>query len=76
MKERAIAEGGNAVINIQSYYKKNELSSATEYECGAGAIMGGAIDARDGRQAVARRGSAATVNSCLKSARLRRPSHP
>ncbi|HEU4779143.1 MAG TPA: hypothetical protein VFS58_04595 [Steroidobacteraceae bacterium] len=41
LKERAIAEGGNAVINIQSYYKKNEFSSATEYECGAGAIMGG-----------------------------------
>ena len=41
LKERATAEGGNAVINIQSYYKKNEFSSATEYECGAGAIMGG-----------------------------------
>jgi hypothetical protein len=41
LKERALAEGGNAVINIQSYYKKNEFSSATEYECGAGAIMGG-----------------------------------
>src|SRR5882672_2829436 len=41
LKERAIAEGGNAVINIQSYYKKNEFTSATEYECGAGAIMGG-----------------------------------
>jgi hypothetical protein len=41
LKQRAIAEGGNAVVNIQSYYKKNEFSSATEYECGAGAIMGG-----------------------------------
>jgi uncharacterized protein YbjQ (UPF0145 family) len=41
LKERALAEGGNAVVNIQSYYKKNEFSSATEYECGAGAIMGG-----------------------------------
>jgi len=40
-KERALREGGNAVINIQSYYKKNEFSSTTEYECGAGAIMGG-----------------------------------
>jgi hypothetical protein len=40
-KERALREGGNAVVNIQSYYKKNEFSSATEYECGAGAIMGG-----------------------------------
>lgn len=41
LKQRAIAEGGNAVVNIQSYYKKNEFSSPTEYECGAGAIMGG-----------------------------------
>jgi len=41
LKERAQAEGGNAVINIQSYYKKAEFSSATEYECGAGAFVGG-----------------------------------
>jgi hypothetical protein len=41
LKERAQAEGGNAVINIQSYYKKNEFSSATEYECAAGAFVGG-----------------------------------
>ena len=40
-KERALREGGNAVVNIHSYYKKNEFSSTTEYECGAGAIMGG-----------------------------------
>ena len=41
LKERALAEGGNAVINIQSYYKKNEFTSATEYECAAGAFVGG-----------------------------------
>ena len=41
LKQRAIAEGGNAVINIQSYYKKKEFSSATEYECHAGAFVGG-----------------------------------
>jgi hypothetical protein len=41
LKERALAEGGNAVVNIQSYYKKAEFSSATEYECGAGAFVGG-----------------------------------
>ena len=40
-KERALREGGNAVVNIHSYYRKNEFSSPTEYECGAGAIMGG-----------------------------------
>lgn len=41
LQERAIAEGGNAVINIQSYYKKGEFSSETEYECHAGAFVGG-----------------------------------
>jgi hypothetical protein len=41
LKERALAQGGNAVINIQSYYKKNEFSSPTEYECHAGAFVGG-----------------------------------
>jgi len=41
LKERAQAEGGNAVINIQSYYKKNEFTSTTEYECAAGAFVGG-----------------------------------
>lgn len=40
-KERALAEGGNAVVNIRSYYKKNEVSSETEFECHAGAIMAG-----------------------------------
>lgn len=41
LKQRAIAEGGNAVVNIHSYYKKKEFSSATEYECHAGAFVGG-----------------------------------
>ena len=41
LKQRALAEGGNAVVNIHSYYKKNEFSSATEYECAAGAFVGG-----------------------------------
>lgn len=41
LQQRALAEGGNAVINIQSYYKKNEFSSETEYECHAGAFTGG-----------------------------------
>lgn len=41
LQERAVAEGGNAVVNIRSYYKKNEFSSATQYECHAGAIMAG-----------------------------------
>jgi hypothetical protein len=29
--------GANAVVNIASYYKKDTLSSATEFECHAGA---------------------------------------
>ena len=41
LQERAIREGGNAVINIQSYYKKNVINSPTEFECGAGAFVAG-----------------------------------
>jgi hypothetical protein len=39
--KRAISEGGNAVINIHSYYKKNELSDPTRYECHAGHAAAG-----------------------------------
>lgn len=41
LQERAKNEGGNAVINIASYYKKNKVSSNTEFECHAGNIMAG-----------------------------------
>ncbi len=41
LRDRALAEGGNAVVNIESYYKKNTFSSTTEYECHAGNIMSG-----------------------------------
>lgn len=41
LQKRAIREGGNAVINIQSYYKKNVINSATEFECGAGTFVAG-----------------------------------
>lgn len=40
-QKRALSEGGNAVVNIRSYYKKHEVSSSTEFECGAGAIIAG-----------------------------------
>lgn len=40
-QDRITQSGGNAVVNIQSYYKKNEFSSTTEFECGNGAIMAG-----------------------------------
>lgn len=41
LQDRAIAVGGDAVINIRSYYYKNDFSSATEYECGAGTAVAG-----------------------------------
>ncbi len=40
-QDRTLQTGGDAVINIKSYYKRNTVSSATEYECGAGNIMVG-----------------------------------
>jgi uncharacterized protein YbjQ (UPF0145 family) len=39
LHDRAIEEGGNAVINIVSYYRKEVFSSDTLYECHAGAII-------------------------------------
>jgi len=40
-QNRVASEGGNAVINIRSYYKKNDFRSETEFECGNGALMAG-----------------------------------
>lgn len=39
LQNSAKREGANAVIDIVSYYKKNEYRSATEFECHAGAII-------------------------------------
>lgn len=41
LEKRAQALGANAVINVVSYYKKNEMSSPTDFECHAGGIMAG-----------------------------------
>jgi len=41
LQERARNEGGNAVINIKSYYKKRTFSSERQYECGSGAVFSG-----------------------------------
>ncbi len=41
LEKRAKELGANAVVNIVSYYKKNEFSSSTEFECHAGALMAG-----------------------------------
>lgn len=40
-QQRARQLGGNAVINIKSTYRKGNFESETEYECGAGAVVGG-----------------------------------
>lgn len=36
LQNSAVAAGGNAVVNIESFYKRNEFSSETEYECHTG----------------------------------------
>ena len=41
LQERARKEGGNAVINIRSNYKNEVRESATEFTCGAGAVIAG-----------------------------------
>jgi hypothetical protein len=41
LQKRVIAEGGNAVINIRSFYKNNEMSSETKFECHVGLLMAG-----------------------------------
>lgn len=51
-QEGAKSRGANAVVDIVSYYKKNEFRSTTNFECHAGAIMAG----------VALKGTYATVN--------------
>ena len=35
------SRGANAVVDIVSYYKKNEFKSATNYECWAGTFVAG-----------------------------------
>lgn len=37
----AKSRGANAVVDMVSYYKKNEFKSAQNYECYAGAVMAG-----------------------------------
>lgn len=41
MQKRALQQGGNAVIDIVSYYKKVEYSNATQFECHDGALLVG-----------------------------------
>jgi uncharacterized protein YbjQ (UPF0145 family) len=41
LQERALELGADAVVNIQSYYKKVPVTSASQYECHAGAVIAG-----------------------------------
>lgn len=41
LQERAVREGMDAVVNIESNYKKRHFASETEFECGAGQVMAG-----------------------------------
>ncbi|TWI13301.1 excinuclease ATPase subunit [Aerolutibacter ruishenii] len=40
-QDSAKARGANAVVDIVSYYKKNEFRSSTNYECHAGTFVAG-----------------------------------
>ena len=40
-QERAKREGGSKVVNLSSYYYKNEFISSKEFECSVGNIMVG-----------------------------------
>ncbi|WP_411852570.1 excinuclease ATPase subunit [Stenotrophomonas sp. LGBM10] len=41
LQDGAKSRGANAVVDIVSYYKKNEFKSSTNYECYAGTLMAG-----------------------------------
>lgn len=41
LQDRVQKEGGNAVVNIESYYKQRPMESRSEYECHAGFLMAG-----------------------------------
>jgi hypothetical protein len=41
LQKRAREAGGNAVVGIESYYKKEVFKSDTEFMCGAGATVAG-----------------------------------
>lgn len=41
LRDRALREGGNAVVNIRSNYKNNRTSSTETFRCGAGNVIAG-----------------------------------
>jgi len=43
LQERAVAEGGNAVVEIKSITKHQDLVSATQYRCAAGNVVANVV---------------------------------
>ena len=41
LRDRALKEGGNAVVNIRSNYKGKVTSSETTFQCGVGNVIAG-----------------------------------
>jgi hypothetical protein len=41
LRERVTKEGGNAVINVVSYYDREEIPDKSEYECHVGVFVAG-----------------------------------
>ncbi|MCW8328833.1 excinuclease [Photobacterium sp. SDRW27] len=41
LKDRAVKEGGNAVVDIKSNYKNNLTTSNATFQCGAGTFVSG-----------------------------------
>ncbi|WP_108651443.1 excinuclease [Dongshaea marina] len=41
LRDRAIAQGGNAVVNIRSNYENHPFTSSKEFQCGNGFLMAG-----------------------------------
>ena len=39
--QRPTSTGGNAVVNLTGFYKKQPFNSTTEFQCGAGATVAG-----------------------------------
>ncbi|WP_299013147.1 excinuclease [uncultured Photobacterium sp.] len=41
LKDRAVKEGGNAVVNIKSNYRDNLTSDRSTFQCGSGTFVSG-----------------------------------
>lgn len=41
LHQRAVSQGGDAVVEVKGYYKKIPFSSATMFQCGVGATIAG-----------------------------------